>query len=118
KIAFFMGTAQGPCRFGQYRTFQEQVLKRLGYSDIPIISLDSENSYSGYGVKFTKLAWEGIAAIDILRKAQRLIRADEVNKGETDRLYLKYRNRICKLISQGRGLKNLMQEAANALGKV
>ncbi|GAH74704.1 unnamed protein product, partial [marine sediment metagenome] len=30
KIAFFMGTAQGPCRFGQYRTFQEQVLKRLG----------------------------------------------------------------------------------------
>ncbi len=118
KIAFFMGTAQGPCRFGQYRTFQEQVLKRLGYSDIPIISLDSENSYGGYGVKFTKLAWEGIAAIDILRKAQRLIRADEVNKGETDKLYLKYRNRICKLISQGRGLKNLMQEAANALGKV
>ena len=118
KIAFFMGTAQGPCRFGQYRTFQEQVLKRLGYSDIPIISLDSENSYGGYGVKFTKLAWEGIAAIDILRKAQRLIRADEVNKGETDRLYLKYRNRICKLISQGKGLKNLMQEAANALGKV
>ena len=118
KIAFFMGTAQGPCRFGQYRTFQEQVLKRLGYSDIPIISLDSENSYGGYGVKFTKLAWEGIAAIDILRKAQRLIRADEVNKGETDKLYLKYRNRICKLISQGKGLKNLMQEAANALGKV
>ncbi len=119
KIAFFMGTAQGPCRFGQYQKFQQlQVLKRLGYSDIPIISLDSENSYAGYGTKFTKLAWEGIAAIDILRKAQRLIRVDEIDKGETNKLYLKYRDEVCKLISQGKGLKNLMQEAAQALGKV
>jgi len=119
KIAFFMGTAQGPCRFGQYQKFQQlQVLKRLGYSDIPIISLDSENSYGGYGAKFTKLAWEGIAAIDILRKAQRLIRVDEIDKGETNRLYLEYRDEICKLISQGKGLKSLMQEAAQALTNV
>ncbi len=119
KIAFFMGTAQGPCRFGQYQKFQQlQVLKRLGYGDIPIISLDSENSYAGYGTKFAKLAWKGIAAIDILRKVQRLVRVDEIDKGETNRLYLKYRNEICKLISQGKGLKNLMQEAAQALRKV
>lgn len=118
KIAFFMGTAQGPCRFGQYQKFQQQILKRLGYSDIPIISLDSENSYGGYGAKFTKLAWEGISAIDILRKAQRLIRVDEIEKGETNRIYLKYRNEVCKLISQGKGLKNLMQEAAQALKNV
>lgn len=118
KIAFFMGTAQGPCRFGQYQKFQQQILKRLGYSDIPIISLDSENSYGGYGAKFTKLVWEGISAIDILRKAQRLIRVDEIEKGETNRIYLKYRNEVCKLISQGKGLKNLMQEAAQALRNV
>jgi len=119
KIAFFMGTAQGPCRFGQYRAFQQQlVLRRLGYSDIPIISLDSENSYAGYGAKFSRLAWGGIAAIDILRKAQRLIRVDEVNKGETDRVYMIYRHRVCELIRQGKGLKELMYQAADALSKI
>ncbi len=119
KIAFFMGTAQGPCRFGQYQKFQQlQVLKRLGHSDIPIISLDSENSYAGYGVRFSKLAWKGIAAIDVLRKVQRLIRVDELDKGETNRLYLKYRDEVCKLISQGKGLNNTMGEAAQAFRNV
>jgi len=117
-IAFFMGTAQGPCRFGQYCSFQRQLLDRLGYSDIPIISLDSENSYGGYGVKFTKFAWEGIAAIDILRKVQRIIRVDEVNKGETNKVYLKYRNKICKAISEGKGIKDIMKEAADAFSKI
>ncbi|MEA1964306.1 MAG: acyl-CoA dehydratase activase-related protein, partial [Candidatus Aerophobetes bacterium] len=117
-IAFFMGTAQGPCRFGQYYDFQRQLLKRLGYSDIPIISLNSENSYGGYGVKFTKLAWEGIVAIDILRKVQRIIRVDEINRGETNKVYLKYRNKICKAISERKGITDIMKEAADAFNKI
>ena len=117
-IAFFMGTAQGPCRFGQYYDFQRYLLKRLGYSDIPIISLDSENSYGGYGVKVTKLAWEGIAAIDILRKVQRIIRADEINRGETNKVYLKYRDKVRQIISEGKSVTNIMKEAAKAFGKI
>jgi predicted CoA-substrate-specific enzyme activase len=118
KTAFFMGTAQGPCRFGQYRTFQQQVLSSLGHENIPIISLDSENSYGGYGPWFTKSAWEGIAAIDILRKAQRLIRVNEVNKGETNRVYQRYRDKICEVLRNRKNLKPLMKEAADAFSKI
>ena len=118
RCAFFMGTAQGPCRFGQYRAFQEQILRRMGYKDVPIVSLDSENSYGGLGVKFTKLAWEGIVGIDILRKVQRLIRVDEVNKGETDRVYLKYRDKIYRAIRDGKGISNIMKEAAEAFKRI
>ncbi|MFQ6067154.1 MAG: acyl-CoA dehydratase activase-related protein, partial [bacterium] len=118
KTAFFMGTAQGPCRFGQYRTFQQQILNSLGYESIPIISLDSETSYGGYGPWFTKSAWQGIAAIDILRKAQRLIRVNEVNKGETNRVYQRYRDRICEAIRNRKNLKPLMEEAATAFNKI
>ncbi len=112
RCAFFMGTAQGPCRFGQYRAFQEYILKKLGYEDIPVISLDSENSYGGLGIKFSILAWEGIAAIDILRKAQKLIRPDEINEGETNKVYLKYRDKIRKRIKSGKGVTGIMGEAA------
>jgi len=118
KVAFFMGTAEGPCRFGQYKKFQEQLLKRLGYSEIPVISLSSENSYLGYGVKFTKLAWSGIVAIDILRKVQRIIRADEKNPGETDKVYELYRDKVCRAIREDKPLLPLMREAAEKFGKI
>jgi len=118
KVAFFMGTAEGPCRFGQYKKFQEQLLKRIGYPQIPIISLSSENSYAGFGVRFTKLAWSGIAAIDILRKVQRIIRPDEKNKGETDRVYLEYREKVCQAIREEKPLLPLMREAAQRFKKI
>jgi len=118
KVAFFMGTAEGPCRFGQYKKFQEQLLKRLGYPEIPIISLSSENSYGGYGVKFTKLAWSGIVAIDILRKVQRIIRPDEKNPGETDRVYKTYRDKVCQAIRENRPLLPLMREAAQRFREI
>jgi len=118
KVAFFMGTAEGPCRFGQYKKFQEHLLKRLGYSDIPVISLSSENSYAGYGIKFTKLAWSGIVAIDILRKVQRIIRPDEKNKGETNRVYEEYRDRVCQAIREDKPLLPIMREAAERFKKI
>lgn len=118
RLAFFMGTAQGPCRFGQYRSFHQQLLRKLGYADIPIISLDAENSYGGYGTQFVKLVWSGIASIDILRKVQRLIRPDEVNKGETNKVYEKYRDEILKILKSGRKLTPVMKEAAAAFGKI
>ncbi|RLE14108.1 CoA activase [Candidatus Aerophobetes bacterium] len=118
KVAFFMGTAQGPCRFGQYKKFQEQLLKRLGYPNIPIISLSSENSYFGYGVRFTKLAWNGIVAIDILRKVQRIIRPDEKNKGETNRVYEEYRDKIREAIREDKPLLPIMRKAAQRFKQI
>ena len=118
RLAFFMGTAQGPCRFGQYRSFHQQLLRKLGYADIPIISLDAENSYGGYGTQFVKLVWSGIASIDILRKVQRLIRPDEVNKGETNKVYEKYRDEILKILKSGRKLTPVMKEAAADFGRI
>ena len=118
RVAFFMGTAQGPCRFGQYKTFQEQIFRRNGFGDIPVISLDSENSYGGYGVKFSKLAWEGIVAIDILRKVQRIIRPEEISPGETNKVYRKYLNKICSILKEGNGLTFVMREAAREFAEI
>ena len=118
RLAFFMGTAQGPCRFGQYRSFHQQVLRKIGYADIPIISLDAENSYAGYGTRFSKLAWSSIASIDILRKIQRLIRPDEIDKGETNKVYEKYRDQVLEAVRSGEKLNPVMKEAAAAFGGI
>ena len=100
KIAFFMPSAEGPCRFGQYHQFQRLVLDENGYEDIPIYSLEPQHSYGDnmFGNGFDLLAWKGVVAIDVLEKAARQVRPYEVNKGETDAVYdycLKY---VCNVM--------------------
>jgi predicted nucleotide-binding protein (sugar kinase/HSP70/actin superfamily) len=90
KVAFFMPKANGPCRFGQYHNLHRMILDDFGYSDIPIVSPDSEDSYSSIpnlDGNFRKLAWKGMVAADLLIKLARQTRPYEKNKGETDRVY-------------------------------
>jgi predicted CoA-substrate-specific enzyme activase len=44
KQAFFMATAPGPCRFGQYELLHRMVLDKAGYPNVPIMSPSSFNS--------------------------------------------------------------------------
>ncbi|MCP4580182.1 MAG: CoA activase [candidate division Zixibacteria bacterium] len=71
KSAFFMPSAGGPCRFGQYHRLHRRILDRLGYGGIPIFTPDSEDSYGnfpGMGKGFRKLAWQGFVFGDHLFK--------------------------------------------------
>ena len=42
-----MATGSGPCRFGQYYIFMEDLIQRLGIPDVAMLSLSSENAYLG-----------------------------------------------------------------------
>jgi hypothetical protein len=48
KVAFFMPTAHGPCRFGQYAPYLRKTLAELGYGDVPVVSPTSRNGYDGF----------------------------------------------------------------------
>ena len=89
--AFFMATASGPCRFGQYNKFHRLVLDDLGFSNVPMYTMDQGENYGedtkNLGTHFRKLAWNGIMYIDLLQKLQRETRPYELNKGEADAVY-------------------------------
>jgi predicted CoA-substrate-specific enzyme activase len=119
RSAFFMPTAFGPCRFGQYNKFQRMMLDELGLEDVPMVLLDQDKDYQGdvqnLGADFRKLAWAGIVFVDTLQKMLREMRPYEVNKGETDQVYEKYLRR-CEEVIQGRGdLGALAHEACAAM---
>ena len=87
RTAFFMPTAEGPCRFGQYAPYLRQVLDELGYEDIPIFSPTSKNSYDGFsdqGQNIMRSMWRGLVCSDILRKMLLKIRPYETESGATD----------------------------------
>ena len=49
RVACFMPTAQGPCRFGQYAPYLRQILDGNGYESVEILSPTSQNAYDGLG---------------------------------------------------------------------
>ena len=64
--AFFMASADGPCRFGQYHVFSRRVVAKHQIPDAAVLSLCSTNSYGGLGDRFTLAAWRAIIIGDIL----------------------------------------------------
>ena len=87
KTAFFMPSASGPCRFGQYAPYLRQVLNELGYDDALIISPTSTNGYDGVGEHASELmhtVWMGIVVADVASRFLLKTRPYEVNQGDTD----------------------------------
>lgn len=90
KTAFFMPTAEGPCRFGQYAPYLRQVLNEMGYPDVPIVSPTSKNSYNGvaeHAPDMVRSMWRGLVASDILRKMLLKTRPYETQAGAADEAF-------------------------------
>ena len=98
KSAFFMPSATGPCRFGQYNVFHRLVLDELGYEDVPIFAPTQDTTfYSDLGIigrDFTKRAWTGIITYELLNKCLHETRPYERYKGSADELYEEYKRRL------------------------
>lgn len=116
KVAFFMPSAGGPCRFGQYAGFIQNVMEQLGYGDILVLSPTSTNSYDEVGENGRSLirtAWRAVVASDIMRKLLLKTRPYEINKGDTEAEYERGVNKICevleKKISHRRRMHELME---------
>jgi len=115
RIAFFMPSGNGPCRFGQYHRFHRLVLDEVGFADVPIYSPNQDETlYRDLGImgsKFDKLGWWAIVAVDILVKKLHETRPYEQNLGETDKVYQGCLDRICDAIRTGRGEMERLEDA-------
>ncbi|MHA1565687.1 MAG: acyl-CoA dehydratase activase, partial [Alphaproteobacteria bacterium] len=83
KLAFFMPSGSGPCRFGQYNCLQNLVLKQAGMPNtIPIVAPNQDNRFYEGFKRFrkdpTRLAFGGIAMTDLLLKVLLKLRPYEV----------------------------------------
>lgn len=101
RTAFFMPTAEGPCRFGQYAPFLKKILREAGYGDVQILSPTSQNSYQDLGEiagAFMRVAWRALVAADILHKALLKTRPYETKPGSTDGAYRESLVDLCETL--------------------
>jgi len=119
RTAFFIPTAEGPCRFGQYAPYLRQVLNERGLVDIPIISPTSKNGYNGlteHSINLMRHLWIGLISGDLLRKLLLKTRPYESKAGESDKVYARSIERLAEVLEQpGPKTSVLIPKLAHAL---
>ncbi len=63
--AYFMASANGPCRFGQYHVFSRRTIEKHRIPDAAVLTLNPANGYGGLGNRFTLSAWRAVIIGDI-----------------------------------------------------
>jgi predicted nucleotide-binding protein (sugar kinase/HSP70/actin superfamily) len=122
QAAFFMPSGNGPCRFGQYHRFHRLVLDDLGFEHVPIYSPNQDETlYSDLGImgsRFTRLAWQGIVAVDLLTKKLLQTRPYEKEKGRSDQVYHESLERVCAALRNGNSLEKALQECIDRFSEI
>ena len=116
KEVFFQGKSGGPCRYGLYHMLEKLVLNHL-YDDvndpIEMATIGNRNPSGGLGTSFLIMLWDGLLGHDMLEKMLHHTRPYEVNKGDTDRVFIKY---VYEIIDAMQDPKNKLDNAWKIAG--
>ncbi|MDP2861382.1 MAG: acyl-CoA dehydratase activase [Desulfobacterales bacterium] len=100
-LIYFMPTSSGPCRFGQYHIFMEDLIARLGIPDVAMLSLTSENSYGGMGNDFHKRSWWGIVVSDVMEDIRSMLLTNALDRDSAIDLFEKEWRLILRELEKG-----------------
>lgn len=121
-LVYFMPTASGPCRFGQYSYFLRQMVAKAGIEDVVIFSLQAENSYQELGNRnFSLKLWSGIVLSDIFQNIYSLLLANALDKETALRVYRREWAKIETILEKFPKfdrLKSALKETVSALRRV
>ncbi|MFQ5818094.1 MAG: hypothetical protein ACE5H2_09110 [Terriglobia bacterium] len=101
QVAFFMPTARGPCRFGQYAPYIRRVLASNGYPEAMVLSSNGAMGYSDLGELagvFVRTGWRTLVAADILLKLLLKTRPYERESGSADAVYEACLDDLCRTL--------------------
>ena len=119
RTLFFMPAGSGPCRFGQYNMLHRVVLAELGLGDVPVFSPNQGKTlYNDLGIvgnEFTRRAWQGVVAIDMLEKLLLQTRPYELVPGSAHEVYWRYVQKIEESILRDGTLEGILEICREAV---
>ncbi len=116
KVIFFMPTACGPCRFGQYAKLNRIIFEKKGW-DIQQMSPSAENAYEGLDRNARILLYHALIVSDIMRKLTHRVRPYEIDKGSVDNLVEEYTRQMEDALAAGdkKKLESLIRACSRSL---
>jgi len=128
--AIWMANYDGACRFSQYGIGHADLLRRMGFSEVPVIAPLTSTRYdefSGlFGLRFTQRLWQGWLASEVLERIRLHVRPYEKRAGDTDRVFGAGIQGIAGAVAQPNGRLSLwsrkilaeLKRSVNALSAV
>jgi len=86
-LVYFFATGSGPCRFGQYSIFMEDLVKRLEIPNVALLTLTSENSYVGLGNDFESRAWWAVIVSDVMEDIRSMLLTNAVDSSAAMKVF-------------------------------
>jgi predicted nucleotide-binding protein (sugar kinase/HSP70/actin superfamily) len=121
-LVYFMPTASGPCRFGQYSRFIENVLGRLGVPRATVFSLSGEQGYGEVnGESPVARIWSCLVISDIMEdvySALRTCAAHPLHAGEVFRAEGERVRRALETGADFKALAECFETVADRLGAI
>ncbi|MCC6488811.1 MAG: activase, partial [Candidatus Hydrogenedentes bacterium] len=102
--AYFMATASGPCRFGQYATFSQALIEKRHVRDLAVLTLTAESGYSGLGERFALAAWRAVVIGDLFDEMWATLLAAAADREEALRILGEEHEKIAAVVDKGWGM--------------
>jgi predicted CoA-substrate-specific enzyme activase len=100
-LVYFMPTTSGPCRFGQYSVFMNDLIQKMRIPDVALFSLTAENTYAGLGNGFEKKIWWAVVTSDVMEDIRSMLLVDATNPQEAMAVFDNAWQQVLKALETG-----------------
>jgi len=115
-LVYFMPTASGPCRFGQYSTFINHFIARSAIPDVATFSLQAENSYTGFSNHgFILKLWSALVVVDIMQDIYSMLLTNAIDKNSALDIFHKEVKRVIRTFEEAPTFKDLRETLKSAV---
>ncbi len=119
-LVYFMPTGSGPCRFGQYYIFMEDLIKRLEIPNVAVFALTSENSYVGMENGFERKGWWAVIVSDVMEDIRAMLLANAADAQTAVHIFDEEWQQILHTLEVGEfsDLENQLSRTARRLSSI
>ena len=115
---FLMPKAKGPCRFGQYSVFMNDLIERLEIPDLAIFAPSSTDGYGGLSTAVTLGMWQGIVTGSILEDIHATISTAAEDKEAALKLFWQVRQNLLHAMADWKVFSQALRKAARDLSAI
>jgi predicted CoA-substrate-specific enzyme activase len=108
KVAYFMPTCGGNCRFTQYNVFLEKLIRKNKLADTALLTMTNENGYAGFGLNTQVNILKGVILAECMEDIKNNLRVLAHDHDKAMNIYENQWQKILNVFSEQRG-KNLFK---------
>ncbi|MGD9214438.1 MAG: acyl-CoA dehydratase activase [Desulfobacteraceae bacterium] len=119
-VVYFMPNGSGPCRFGQYRVFMQDLIRKLKIPDVAVFSLSSDVGYEGLPSDIHRRGWWAVVTSDLFEDIRAMLLANAKEIDTAMPLFeAQFKNTLSALeTGHLKTLKKTLEEAAQQLRRI